>query len=287
MNVLNISDLNISIVGLGLIGGSIAKSIIKNYKPKNLWAIDINLNTLNKAKYEGVINEGYVEPIYPLINSDIVIFCTYPNITINFIKNNMDYFKPNSLLTDTAGVKSKIITEINKIIRNDIEFIGGHPMSGKESMGYEFSRDNMFEGGEYILTPCYNTKDKSLNLLTDIIKGIGFKIVTIMTPEEHDERIAFTSQLPHIIACTVMNNKQFNGKINCIGGSIKDITRIADINNELWSELIVENKNNILNEMKNFINDINNIYDIIKNEETEQLKLLFKKSCHRRKEMIT
>ena len=286
MNVLNISDLNISVVGLGLIGGSIAKSIIKYFAPKNLWAIDININTLNKAKADGVIKEGYVEPMYPLKNSDIVIFCTYPNITLDFIKNNMNYFKTNSILTDTIGIKSKIVTEIQKIIRDDVEFIGGHPMSGKENTGYEFSCDNMFDGAEYILTPSDNTKQNSLNLLTEIIKGIGFKTVTIMTHEAHDEKIAFTSQLPHIIACAMMNNKQFDDKINCIGGSFKDITRVADINVDLWSELISENKNNVLKEIGNFIDDINNIYDIIKSDNIEQLKSIFNKSCCRRKEII-
>lgn len=286
MDLLNISDLNISIVGLGLIGGSIAKSIKKNLQIKNLWAIDINLNTLNKAKDDGVINEGYVEPIYPLKNSDIVIFCTYPNITLDFIKKNMNYFKNNSLLTDTLGIKNCIITKINKIIRDDIEFIGGHPMSGRECVGYEFSRNNIFDGSEYILTYSNNTKNSTMNLLREIIIGMGFKTVTIMTPQEHDERIAFTSQLPHIIACTIMNNKQFDEKLNCIGGSIKDITRVADINVDLWSELISINKINILKEMSNFIHDLNNVYDIIKNDNIEQLKSIFNKSSQRRKEMI-
>lgn len=282
---LNFSNLNLTIVGLGLIGGSLAKAVRKNIDFKNLWAIDVNKNVLETAKDEGVIDEGYVEAKIPLSGSDITIFCTYPGTTVEIIRNNISYFKPHSIVTDASGIKNNIVQEIKSFMRKDVEFVGGHPMSGKESMGYEFSDDCIFDSAEYILTPDENTSACSIKILTKIIKDIGFKRVTLMSPETHDKRIAFTSQLPHIIACALMNNHNIDEELGCIGGSFRDMTRIADINSDLWCELIYENKRNILDELDNFILDINNICDILKMDDVKKLKLMMKKSSLRRKEM--
>jgi len=282
---LNLSNLNLTIVGIGLIGGSLAKAVRKNIDLNNLWAIDVNKNVLKTAKNEGVIDEGFVDPKIPLSDSDITIFCTYPGATVEIIRNNINYFKSNSIVTDASGIKNSIVQEIKSFMRKDVEFIGGHPMSGKESMGYEFSDDCIFNSAEYILTPDENTSDCSIKILTKIIKDIGFKRVTLMSPEAHDKRIAFTSQLPHIIACALMNNHNIDEELGCIGGSFRDMTRIADINSDLWCELIYENKRNILDELDNFILDINNICDILKMNDVKKLKLMMKKSSLRRKEM--
>ena len=287
MDFKNITNLNITIVGIGLIGGSYAKAIRKNLKIKNLWAIDININVLNEAISSGVIDKGFTDSQFPLENSDIVILCTYPNITMDFLKNNMKYFKHNAIITDTIGIKSKIVSESLGIMREDLEFIGGHPMSGKESIGYTNSDDNIFKDAQYILTPNKSTSPETINLLKQIIKGLGFKDVIEMLPQTHDEIVAFTSQLPHVIACVLINNVKLDSKLNCVGGSFQDVTRVADINYELWSELLYENKNNILNELENFIKDMNNIHDIIKYGDIGNLESFFKKSSTRRKEMNT
>lgn len=285
LNELNFSNLNLTIVGLGLIGGSLAKAVRKNIAVRNLWAIDVDKNILKAAKEEGVIDEGYVEPGIPLADSDITVFCTYPGATVEIIKNNVNYFKSYSIVTDTSGIKNNIVREIKTVMREDVEFVGGHPMSGKESIGYEFSDECIFNNAEYILTPDENTSDYSIKILTGIIKGMGFKKVTLMSPEAHDKRIAFTSQLPHIIACGLMNNHNADEGLGCIGGSFRDMTRIADINSDLWCELIYENKRNILDELDNFILDINKIYDILKKDDVKNLKLMMKTSSLRRKGM--
>jgi prephenate dehydrogenase len=279
------STLNITIVGIGLIGGSYAKAIKKNININKLWAIDINTNALNEAVSTGVIDEGYTEPQFPLENSDIVILCTYPNVTIDFLKNNMKYFKKNALITDTMGMKNKIVSETLSIIRDDLEFIGGHPMSGKESVGYNYSDANIFKNAQYILTPNKTTSNYSLNLLKQLITSIGFNEIIEMSPQTHDEKVAFTSQLPHIIACALMNNSKLDDNLQCIGGSFKDATRVANINSDLWSELIFENKDNILNELNNFIFDIKNIQNIIKSDDKKSLVSFLNKSSSRRKEM--
>jgi len=284
---LDISNLSVTVVGLGLIGGSFAKSIRQNLKIKNLWAVDINEEALDEAASSGVIDKGFTEPQFPLENSDIVILCTYPNITIEFLKNNMKFFKSKSIITDTIGIKNKIISDASSIIRDDLEFVGGHPMSGKESTGYNCSDANIFNQSQYILTPSISTSRHAINLLKQIIMGIGFKEVIEMSSQTHDEIVAFTSQLPHVIACTLMNNIKLDNNLDCIAGSFKDVTRVADINCELWSELLYENKTNILEEIDTFIKDLNNIRNIIKCEDIDYLKSFFEKSSLRRKEMNT
>lgn len=285
MKALDISNLNITIVGIGLIGGSYAKAIRKNIKINKLWAIDINIDALNEAKCTGVIDDGFINSQFPLENSDIVILCTYPNITIDFLKDNMKYFKKNALITDTLGMKNKIVSEVLGVIRDDLEFIGGHPMSGKESNGYNYSDADIFKNAQYILTPSKDTSSNTLNLLKQIIKSIGFNEIIEMSAQTHDEKVAFTSQLPHIIACTLMNNSNLDNNLHCIGGSFRDATRVADINSELWSELIFENKNNILNELNNFIADITNIHNIISSDDRNSLVSFLNVSKARRKEM--
>lgn len=281
----NLDDLNITVVGLGLIGGSIAKAIRKNLKIKNLWAVDLDANVLSESKKSGIIDDCYVDPKYPLQNSEVVIMCTYPDITLNFIKNNMEHFKQNALITDTSGIKGKIVTEAKKVMRDDLEFIGGHPMSGKETVGYKFSDDAIFLGANYILTPDESNKRDCVLFLKEILLKIGFKKVIETTPQMHDEIIAYTSQLPHVIASVLMNNAKFEKSIDCIGGSFKDITRVADINCDLWCQLLNENKENILFELSVLIQDINNICGIISNDDLHSLKLLFKKSSMLRKEI--
>ncbi len=279
----NLSDKNITIVGLGLIGGSMAKAITKNLKVKNIWAVDTDENTLKLAMEEKVINCGYIDPKYPLENSDIVIICTYPDTTLKFIKSNVDYFKSNALITDTTGIKKSIVEKINNILREDTIFIGGHPMAGREVSGYKFSNEDIFKNSEYILSPTDNTCEKSLTMLTQLIKGIGFKKVTFMSPDIHDKKIAFTSQLPHVIACALINNTGLEEDTSGIGGSFKDMTRVANINSNLWCELISENKDNVLKEMNIFMEDLSNIYEVIEKNDKKELEKLFEKSSMRRK----
>ncbi len=279
----NLSDKNITIIGLGLIGGSIAKAVSNNIEVKNLWAVDINKETLDAAEKEKIIEKGFTNPKYPLQNSDIVILCTYPDATLEFIERNTKYFRKNSIITDTTGIKKSIIEKIRSMLDKNIIFIGGHPMAGKEVSGYKHSSVNIFKNSEYILTPSNDTDKNSLDLLTKLIKNIGFNKVTFMTAEVHDRKIALTSQLPHLIACALMNNKGLEEDLSGIGGSFKDMTRVANINSNLWCELISVNKNNLLKEMDIFIEDINKIYDVIKNNDKKELEKIFEKSSMRRK----
>lgn len=281
-------NLNITIVGLGLIGGSMAKAIKKYVNIKNLWAIDIEENILNQSKQEKIIDEGYIDPTYPLNNSDIIILCAYPNANINFIKSNMDKIKSNCIITDTSGIKSKISTEINKFLKKDLYFIGGHPMAGKECVGYKFSSADIFKDASYILTYHDNQEnmEEHIRMLEMLFYKIGFKNISVMSCEKHDEIVAFTSQVPHLIACALVNSEKFSQSINCMGGSFRDATRVANVNAKLWSELIFENKDKVLDELSCFIKGLNEICDIISSDNKDKMMLYFEKSSSRRKDMI-
>jgi len=282
---LDCSDFNITIVGLGLIGGSFAMALRK-LKPKNIWAIDIDKATLETAEKMNIIDKGYTNPEIPLSNSDIVILAVYPQKTINFVKSNMKLFKSGAVITDTAGIKSNLINEIMPVLRSDLDFVGGHPMAGKEESGLKAATKDMFENANYILTPVKGNKEKNINLVSDIARGMGCKRVVHLSPKEHDDIIAYTSQLPHIIAVSLIDcNSLINGTSQFIGGSFKDTTRVATINGELWPELLLYNKENIISKIEDFERNIKEIKTAIINNNEVFLKKRFEDATKKRKEI--
>jgi prephenate dehydrogenase len=278
-------DFNITIVGLGLIGGSMAKAIRENLKVKNIWALDLDRDVLKEAHRSGIIDEVFEDDVIPLKNSDMVILCTYPGEVLEFMKKNRDNFKPGVLITDTSGIKEKIVQGAREILKSDCEFIGGHPMSGKESMGYKHSDGSIFQGTNYIITPDEKSNKELVLLLKEILFTIGFKKIIEMSPGEHDRIVAYTSQLPHILACIMMNSRSYELSRDLHGGSFRDVTRVADINCELWSELLHENKQNIVAELEAVIEDMKDISRMIVNDDIDSLKAVFKNSSMLRKEM--
>lgn len=277
--------MNITIVGLGVIGGSMAKAIRENIRPENLWAVDVDFNILKEAYEDGIIDDIDSEVKIYLESSDMVILCTYPKAAVDFIVSNMDNFKKNAIITDTSGIKSKIVEEVRKVLRQDLEFIGGHPMAGKESSGYKYSDGSIFRGASCIITPDEYCSSENVLLLKELLFKIGFMKVVELTPLSHDKIVAYTSQLPHVIACAVISSKSYEEGKECIGGSFRDMTRVADINCHLWSELLIENKENILTEISSLVEGLKNIHAIIENNDRYKLEELLKKSSIIRREM--
>ncbi len=225
-----------------------------------------------------IIDKGYTNPEIPLSNSDIVIIAVYPQKTINFVKNNMNLFKSGAVITDTAGIKSNLIHEIMPVLRKDLDFIGGHPMAGKEESGLKAASKDMFKNANYILTPIDGNKEENINLVTEIARGMGCKRVVHLTPKEHDDIIAYTSQLPHVIAVSLIDcNSSIKGISQFIGGGFKDTTRVATINVELWPELLLYNKENIISKIEDFEKNIKEIKTAIINDDEAFLKKRFER----------
>ncbi|MGV8982075.1 prephenate dehydrogenase [Clostridium sp.] len=280
---MDFSDFNITIVGLGLIGGSFAMAL-KELTPKNIWAIDIDKDILAVAENMNIIDKGYINPEIPLMDSDIVILAIYPEKTINFVKNNMKFYKTGAIITDTAGIKSDLLSKIIPVLREDLDFIGGHPMAGKEESGLKAATVDMFKHANYILTPILGNKEKNINLVEELAKGMGCKRVVHLTPEKHDDIIAYTSQLPHVIAVSLIDsNSSIDGITKFVGESFKDMTRVATINGELWPELLLYNKKNIINKIEDFENNIREIKEAIINSDEAFLKKRFESATSKRK----
>lgn len=276
-------ELNITIVGLGLIGGSYAEAI-KKLNPKNLWAVDIDEDSLRYAEDKKIIDKGFTCGEIPLKDSDIVIMAVYPELTKSFIIENMDNFKENAIITDSAGIKENLIFEINSMLRSDLDFIGGHPMAGRETSGVRSASAEIFQDANYILTPTSRNKEKNIEIIESLVKKIGFKNIVKIDPRKHDEIIAFTSQLPHVIAITLMNCNYIENINSFTGGSFNDVTRIAKINPSLWSELMIENSEHIVNQIELFESYMTRIKDAIKDGNYNVLNAILKESSEKKEE---
>jgi prephenate dehydrogenase len=278
-------DFNITVVGLGLIGGAFAMAL-KELNPKNLWGIDIDKNAVETAENMGIIDKGYTNSEIPLRDSDIVIIALYPNLTEKFINENIDFFKSGAIVTDSAGIKESIVSNVNSFIREDVDFIGGHPMAGRESKGLSCARKGIFHNASYILTPTEKNKIENINILECIIKKIGCKKVVKINPKNHDEIIAYTSHLPHIIAASLVNSDLLQiDTEQFIAGGYKDVTRIADSNADLWAELLICNAENVINKIEIFEEKLKVIKNALVEKNKEVIKTEFESAGARRREL--
>ena len=251
---MDIKEKNITIVGLGMMGGAFA-SAFKKLEPKSISAFDVNNEVLEKALEDKVINFGtnQIEALHSLLNqSDLVLICLYPKKTLEFLKDNMAYFKPGSLISDISGVKTFILEDLSNFLRDDIHYISGHPMAGSEKEGYGGADERIFKNRNYILVPYSSTDETQLNNFKELIREIGFTNIIETTPYNHDKKIAYTSQLCHIIASALVDSIDDMAITDYEGGSYADLTRIAMINAPMWTEIFIENKDLLLEQINNF-----------------------------------
>ena len=282
---MRLEDIAITVVGLGVVGGSFAEGLKKAGAGK-VYGIDNNLETLKKAKKSGIVDEAFENGKIPLPETDLVIISLYPELLETFILENNEYFKENSIITDVTGIKGKVLREVKPKLRKDIDFILGHPMAGREKRGIDYADSGVFKNANYILIKADN-KEKNINLMKEIIEKLGFKNINFLDTEEHDEIIAFTSLLTHAIAVSLINsddNKYDTNKF--IGDSYRDLTRIAKINEDLWAELFLGNKDNLLFMIEKFEKRLDVLKEAVKSEDIETLKKEFRESS-RRREQIT
>lgn len=278
-------DFNVTIVGLGLMGGSYACAL-RDLNIKHIYAIDKDENALKLGEELGIIDKGFKEPKIPLSKSELVIICVYPNIIKEFIKDNINSFKKGAILTDVIGIKSDIVEEINKVLRGDMDFVFGHPMAGREFSGVKYASKDIFKNANYIITPNDRNKKENIEFLENLVKKIGFSSVKKITPELHDKVIGFTSQLPHVIAVSLVNSDNLGidtGKF--IGDSYRDLTRIAKINTKLWTELFMGNKKNLIDEIEEFQRNIQQLKMAIVNDDIKGLCDILDAACKKREAM--
>ena len=272
---------NILIVGLGLLGGSYAR-VLKRFG-FHISAITKEQSSVDYALREGLIDEGSTELDERIIGqADIVIFALYPHVFVEWIEENQSLLKSGALITDVTGVKCSIVYKVQEILRPDVEFIAAHPMAVREVSGVENSTDKMFVGANYIVTPTDKNTPEAINTCMELGRLLGFANVTALSPEEHDEMIGFLSQLTHCIAITLMtcNDKEDMEKFT--GDSFRDLTRIARINDLMWSELFLENKAALLMQMNLFIDKFNELKSMLETEDVDSMRKMMRHSTERR-----
>lgn len=277
--------MRILIVGLGVIGGGYAMAL-KKAGYTEIYGIDKNIDTLKKAEKLGVIKKGYIDEGEIIQDADIIVLAVYPNLVKDFIVRNISKFKNNAVITDVTGIKQLFIDDVISILPNNIDFVFAHPMAGREKKGIDYATNEVFKDANFIITVTEKNKDENIRLIEELAYKMGFKNIKRVSPKVHDEIIAFTSQLPHALAVALINS-DIEGRDTgqFIGDSYRDLTRIANINESLWSQLFLGNKENLLKAIHNFQEELYKIKDYIENENKEKLEELFIEASLRRERL--
>ena len=269
------------IVGLGLIGGSYAKALTK--KGYHVSAITRSPETIAYALEHGIIAEGSAD-IDPKIigQADIVVFALYPQVFIDWLKEHQQLLKPGAILTDVTGVKCSVVYEVQSLLRPDAEFIAAHPMAGREVYGVENSDETIFQKANYIVTPTDKNTESAIALCEELGWELGFARVSRLSPEEHDDMIGFLSQLTHCIAISLMNCNDTPGMEAYTGDSFRDLTRIARINDRMWSELFMRNREQLLRHMDAFSESFAKLRQQLEEGDVDGMRADMRRSTARR-----
>lgn len=256
-----------AVVGMGLIGGSYAKRL------KDMGARVIGINR-SAAPLKQALSDGAIDAageVY-LKAADVVIFATPETVTEAFIRAHLSDFKSGAILTDAAGVKQGGAARIERMLENGCDFISAHPMAGREGSGYEMADGAIFDGANYILVPTEGNRPANLDFVEHLALALGCGHVARVSPAEHDRIIAYTSDVLHVIAASIMNSESFNDQTKYFtAGAFRDMTRIADINSALWTSLFLENKENVLTEIGRFRSALDRFTKAIEAEDTKTM----------------
>lgn len=271
--------MKIGIIGLGLIGGSILKSIKKRTN-HSCYAYNRTQAVLEKAQLflDGILDEQNINKM------DVVFVCLTPCIAIDWIINNASNLKKGCIIADICGIKEYIVNKLESFLnKRNIHFVGCHPMAGKEVSGFINSTEDLFQGASFIITPTLTSNKNAIDTIALLALDMGFATITKASPKEHDEVIAYTSQLAHIVSNAYTKSLMLNKHKGFSAGSFQDLTRVAKLDSKMWTELFLLNKEPLLNELDNLINNLNNYKQAIKDmdkgklfyllEEGNQLKI--------------
>ena len=262
----------ITAVGIGLIGGSMCKAI-KKHTNHTVYGIDINKETVAMAISQNAI-DGETDD---LSAADITIVSLYPTDTIDYIIENAASFKEGSIVIDTCGIKKEIVDRVTPVLeKQGVTFIGTHPMAGREFSGFEYSMDNLFDEASFIITPSGSVPQAKLNLLEDLAYAMHFKKVVFASPEEHDQIIAFTSQLAHVVSNAYIKSPTHQKQLGFSAGSFQDLTRVAKLNEVMWTPLFMLNKDPLCFEIDFIIEKLTEYRDAMQSGDSERLKELLK-----------
>lgn len=268
---------NVTVVGLGLIGGSMAKAA-KGFHNCRVYGIDSDASVVAKAAEDGVIVNSTVNAREIIAKSDLIIVALYAQATVDFILDNQQYMKSGAVVTDVCGVKCPVVYPVESALRDDIYFVGCHPMAGRELSGYANSLETMFQRCNFIIAATGKTKRPGIEIMEEFARHIGATNIINTTPEDHDEMIAYTSQLMHAVAVALCDNEHIEKSAMYSAGSLRDCTRVAILNEELWSELFVLNKESLSKLIDEMCGSLERIKAAIGTEDREELKGIMRRA---------
>ena len=275
------TNTKILIIGLGVMGGGYAAALTE--RGYSVYCITKDQSDVNYAMERGMIKGGVSYVDEELISSaDLVIFAVYPGIFVDWIDKYQHLLKPGAIITDVTGVKSGIVERVQANLRSDVEFISAHPMAGREKSGVEFSNKDVFKGANYIVVPTDKNTKNAISICKKLGEELGFSRISELSIEEHDKMIAFLSQLTHCIAVTLMNANTESGLEKYTGDSFRDLTRIAKINDLMWSELFLLNKDALLTEMDSFIEEFKTFRRMLEENDREGMRSKMRSATARR-----
>lgn len=270
------------IIGLGLLGGSYARALTE--KGYYVEAITLDQSSVEYALTHQIVNDATTELNADMIaKADVIIFALYPNVFVDWIKNNGHLIKPGTLVTDVTGVKKCIVYEIQSFLPDGVEFVSAHPMAGREVYGVENSSEKIFFGANYVVVPTEKNTEENIDACKRLGEILGFGRIAELSPEDHDDLIGFVSQLTHCIAVSLMTCYENERLEKYTGDSFRDLTRIANINEVMWSELFLLNRESLLNQMELFKNEFNRLEAYLRNGDREGMMEMMKLSTERRK----
>jgi prephenate dehydrogenase len=276
-----ISNSNILIVGLGLMGGSYAKALKRlGY---HISAIDKKQSSIEYALENDMIDKGYWTVDENCVKeADVIISGLYPGTFKEWIRQYQHLIKDGAMITDVTGVKSCVVYDIQEMLRPEIEFIASHPMAGREVYGVENSDDRIFRDANFIVTPTAKNTHGAIEWCKSLGRILGFRRISVLSPEEHDKMIGFVSQLTHCIAVSLMTCTDNHHLVDYTGDSFRDLTRIARINENMWSELFLLNKDILIKEMDVFAREFAELRNMLANDDVEGMKEKMRLSTKRR-----
>lgn len=264
------TDFKIAIIGLGLIGGSMAYRLC-GFNGGKVIGYDTNATICKSAAERGAVTDIVRDAGSAIDGADIVIIATYPDSVAKIVEQNSDKFKKGAVITDICGVKSRISKEICAAVPDGVFYVGSHPMAGKEVEGFDNAEPTLFDGCGFIIVPTEKSDDKSIELVISMARHLGAARIAVNTPEEHDSIIAYTSDLMHISASALCLDFNENMNLAYTAGAFRDCTRIAMINPKLWTELFLENAEHIVTEIDRFSASLNKFRDAIANGSADKL----------------
>ena len=274
-----------TIIGLGVVGGSYAGAL--SAAGYTVYGVARTTGTIAKAKERGMIEDGGTDAAPFAAKSDVVVIALYPGQVAAELRALAPHLRPGTVVTDVAGIKSLIQKEVEEALPEGVEFVFAHPMAGREKRGIDYADPAVLRGANFILVRGANTSQSAMETVRKLAEDMGFGRIVEVSAQRHDEIIGFVSQLPHAIAVALVNSDEESAETEkFIGDSFRDLTRIASINETLWSELFLGNRDNLIRSIDDFTRQLNAIRDALAAGDKDALEALFKSSTERRNRYV-